>query len=42
MLRPIQVFVQRIGGVDRLEGLGGIFPGIFQDDLRTTGMFFVV
>lgn len=42
MFRFIQILVERIGGVDRLEFFRGIFTGIFEDDLGAARVFCIV
>lgn len=38
----MQVLVQCVGGVDGVEFLGGVFTGVFEDDLLAAGVFFVI
>lgn len=41
MLGGVEVLVQRVRGVDRVEFFGGIFAGIFEDDFLAAGVFYI-
>lgn len=40
VFRSIQILVERVGGVDGIELLGGVLAGILEDDLLATGVFY--
>jgi hypothetical protein len=39
VLRGVEVFVQRVGRVDRVELFGGVLAGVLEDDLGAAGVF---
>ena len=36
----MEVLVEGVWGVDGVEFLGRVFPGVFQDDFLAAGVFF--